>query len=215
MQYKDFNPREKWLIDNVCGKKIANIGFIGKARRGIELHNQFIERNINSEIFGIDIDKEKVKQFNIKNTFVADVRKLPVNKNEYDAIVMGEILEHFYEINSVIKEISRVTKSKGKLFITTPNTYELFRFLKHWFFISSYKTKCKQNYRQYLADEDHKTFWEPMSLFNLLNFNSFKINSVVTKHFNVPYIKSLRTLDLQFWPFNKLGEYLCIIAEKK
>ena len=47
--------------------------------------------------------------------------KMPFKKNEFDAVLAGEIIEHLYDVNTFLKEINRVLKPGGQLIITTPN----------------------------------------------------------------------------------------------
>jgi hypothetical protein len=77
------------------------------------------------------------------------------------------------------------------------------------------KLHSKSNFRGYLADTDHKVFWEPLSLANILDHHGFTTTYLSTTNFNVPHIPFLRTLDLPFWPFNHLSGHLCLTAIKR
>ena len=44
-------PRESWLAENIKGKYIINIGFVGKGKRGSVMHEVIKERKISPFIF--------------------------------------------------------------------------------------------------------------------------------------------------------------------
>jgi SAM-dependent methyltransferase len=62
----------------------------------------------------------------------ADVYRLPFDARTFDAVFMGEILEHVYDPSAAVKEACRVLKPGGVLVGTVPNFYFLvkrFRYL--------------------------------------------------------------------------------------
>lgn len=209
------NPRETWLINNVKGKTIVNLGFVGHGLPGHRLNQDIQSQNLNSLIIPIDIAHQQVIDLATPNSLVADAANLPLSSSSVDAIIMGELIEHFYHLNHLLSEASRVSRPKAKLFITTPNAYELFLYLKHWLLPPRHSLHTKHNFRGYLADSDHKVFWEPLSLANTLDYYGFAATHISTTNFNFPYIPFLRSLNLPFWPFDRLSGHLCFIATKR
>lgn len=73
-------------------------------------------------------------------------------------------------------------------------------------------------YRHYLGDADHKQFYDPLSLMNLLDDAGFETVEVVTKNHAIRilrrWFKSFDLLDWQFYPMSRVGHYLCLIAKK-
>jgi 2-polyprenyl-3-methyl-5-hydroxy-6-metoxy-1,4-benzoquinol methylase len=51
-------------------------------------------------------------------------------KNKYDLLIMGEILEHFYKPNKILKKLTEILKPNGKILITVPNMPSLRNRLK-------------------------------------------------------------------------------------
>jgi len=180
------NPRTEWLINSVRGKKILNIGFVGSGLEGFELHNKIKNHNPNSILIGIDNNQKAIEKFNDTNLIYGDANKLPFKAKSFDAVILGEVIEHLFDINKIISECSRVLIPEGRLYLTTPNTYAFFRWLKHWLFkpniFSIYNSKS------YLACSDHKVFWEPLSLINILNHHNLITIDLTTKISGFPYI---------------------------
>jgi hypothetical protein len=69
-----------------------------------------------------------------------------------------------------------------------------------------------------LGSDDHKLFYDPLSLMNLLDDAGFATTEVATKNHAIPYLRkwfqSFDLMDWQFYPMNRTGHYLCLIAEK-
>jgi SAM-dependent methyltransferase len=54
----------------------------------------------------------------------ADMRKLPFPDDEFDAVVMTEVLEHVREQRLALSEALRVLRPGGALFLTTPHAFD-------------------------------------------------------------------------------------------
>jgi ubiquinone/menaquinone biosynthesis C-methylase UbiE len=55
----------------------------------------------------------------------ADAQNLPYADNSFDIIVSCETIEHLPDPAAALKEMARVTRSGGMLFLTTPNYFNL------------------------------------------------------------------------------------------
>lgn len=95
----------------------------------------------------ISIDKEK----KYKDCRLVDVNSgIPFADNTFDLIWASEVIEHLDSPVKAISEFFRVLKPKGKLIITTPNSY----FILMWpFHLLGFKPKHLQN-------SDHKHFFK-------------------------------------------------------
>jgi SAM-dependent methyltransferase len=66
-----------------------------------------------------------------------DAQNLPFADNSFDLVVSCETIEHLPDVQSGVREMYRVTRAGGKLFLTTPNylnfmgLYELYALLRH------------------------------------------------------------------------------------
>lgn len=80
---------------------------------------------------------------------IADMNKvLPFGNEEYDAVVCMEGIEHIFETNRLIKELSRITKRGGLLILTLPNIscyYSRLMFMCTGNFFQFWPTKGRHN----------------------------------------------------------------------
>lgn len=66
-----------------------------------------------------------------------DAQKLPFANASFDVIVSCETIEHLPEVQAALREMHRVTRPGGRLFLTTPNylnlmgLYELYALIRH------------------------------------------------------------------------------------
>lgn len=56
-------------------------------------------------------------------TMVCDLTSIPVENSKYDLVLCTQVLEHVSEPGKVLKEINRVLKKGGKLWLSTPLYY--------------------------------------------------------------------------------------------
>jgi ubiquinone/menaquinone biosynthesis C-methylase UbiE len=77
------------------------------------------------DIVGLDIDPSIVahaKQMYPNRRFeLYDGSRIPFDDEHFDAACMFQVIEHVQDDLGMLKEIRRVLKNRGKLFLTTPN----------------------------------------------------------------------------------------------
>ena len=129
---------------------------------------------------GIDISKYALER--LKNTLIdvilADAQSgFPLKSNSIDVVVMLEVIEHLEKPTKVAKEISRVLKTNGILYITTPNRNALGRLmLRHkWYGF---------------LDKTHRMLFTPSSLCSLIEKEGFNIIKIY-EPFRVPLLKHI------------------------
>jgi 2-polyprenyl-3-methyl-5-hydroxy-6-metoxy-1,4-benzoquinol methylase len=117
-------------IDNVQSKsiKILDIG-VGLGRILQKIKNTFPEKEL--ELYGIDISISYLSFAKTKGIEVAcsNVEDLPYKDGFFDIIICTDVLEHVVDINASIKEVKRVLKDGGYLFVRVPNKEDLSQYL--------------------------------------------------------------------------------------
>ncbi|MEP3387659.1 MAG: class I SAM-dependent methyltransferase [Reichenbachiella sp.] len=66
----------------------------------------------------------QVDKFYAPVTYVCDLDKIPVEKERYDFVFLSQVLEHLPNPESVLKELNRVLKPNGELWLSAPFFYE-------------------------------------------------------------------------------------------
>jgi 2-polyprenyl-3-methyl-5-hydroxy-6-metoxy-1,4-benzoquinol methylase len=77
-----------------------------------------------------DIDEEVIRKFNLRYSECnVEFSPIPYDENYFDVVILADVLEHFnYNPLVPLKEIYRILKPGGSLFITTPNVASIFSF---------------------------------------------------------------------------------------
>lgn len=122
------------IIEKILNRKLEGINIdLGSGDKGFSKYLE--EKNIQSYTYdypSFDIEKDKL-----------------LHKNEsIDFITMNAVIEHIRNPNNIFKEINRVLKSDGLIFIRTPN----------W----------KMDYKNFYNDPTHVKPYSPESLENTL-----------------------------------------------
>lgn len=105
-------------------KKILDVG----CGQGLYLKRL---KQFTDQVFGIDIDKEKIKKIKpqFKNVQTGSAENLPYPDRFFDLILFNEVLEHVENDKKAIQEGFRCLKKEGKIVIFAPN--RLFPFETH------------------------------------------------------------------------------------
>lgn len=103
-----------------------------------------------------------------------------ITDSSYDIVTMWEVLEHTDSPDLLIKEVWRVLKEEGKLYISTPN----FR----------HPAVNRTNLKKYWPPF-HLTFWTKKSISYFLKRNGFRIKKIMYRPFNAYLIKNLSCME--------------------
>lgn len=124
--YDEFASQRKVkiILEEIKKQKVS--GRILDVGCGGGLLDRIIAQKLKTNVIGCDISQSLLKKLpdnkNVK-LVSADAFKLPLKDNSFKYVLCSEVLEHFENPQIVLKEIYRVLKNKGKVFITIPNLY--------------------------------------------------------------------------------------------
>lgn len=117
--------QKKRDIINLLPENAENILDVGCGTGRFE--EILLGQGFNIDVIAIDISKKSIhvaksKLNSEKFEFLCgDVASLPFKDDSFDCCVLIEVIEHISNKESVLKELKRVLKTRGKLIITTPN----------------------------------------------------------------------------------------------
>lgn len=104
----------------------------------------------------IDIDKSH------KPDFVVDVQKdkLPFKENEFDVIILSDVLEHLDYPEKALNECKRILKKNGKMIITIPNSNNILFKLGIW----NQDVKTGNKHKKFWGKKDFTEFLSKQGL---------------------------------------------------
>lgn len=72
------------------------------------------------------------------HTFYCDLEKIPKDDNIYDVVICNQVLEHVRHPGKVVRELVRILKPGGKLFLTAPQCAGIHMEPFHYFNFTKY-----------------------------------------------------------------------------
>ena len=84
-----------------------------------------ILRDFSNEVYGCDINKEAIKNSNIKELKLISAKNLEYKNNLFDKIISSHVIEHVENLENMMKEIERVLKPNGICVLIYP--FEIIR----------------------------------------------------------------------------------------
>ncbi|HEV8338499.1 MAG TPA: glycosyltransferase [bacterium] len=212
------SARERWLIRRVAGRLILDIGFAGQKRQLPAYHG--VLRRRDGRLVGVDISERAVTERAQPDTLVADASALPFRTGSVDCVILGELLEHHLDVAPFLAEGQRVLRDGGTLLVTTPNPYALSRFVKRWVLRPRAALGTPANTASALGHEDHRVFWDPLTLCHLLSQTGAIVEEVTTLGTWLPWLGRIfpalrRGAAIDVWPLNRFGHITCIRCSKR
>lgn len=89
---------------------------------GTHLISKYVE-----SVIGLDVDTDSVDYANEKYSSATctfqkyDGSKIPFDQNKFDCVISYQVIEHIDDDQHFLREINRVLKEGGRLYLTTPN----------------------------------------------------------------------------------------------
>lgn len=170
--------------------------------------------NQDNDFFGLDasdwaIEHMRKKEIKVQQFFLDDKTKLPFENDYFDIVVAGEIIEHIFDTDFLLEEISRVLKPGGKLLMSTPNVASLGRRL-FLFFGKSPIIELSPNEADSVG---HIRYFTCKTLKNILEKHGFKTVLFQSDCVNFSRNGKIKSVILAK-VFPKLGSSIICLAKK-
>ena len=171
--------RLKYISDNLNlkGSKILDLGCGGGLLCEAMMNSGADVIGIDASLKTIEIAKKHAKEQNFKIEYINTDIESYDNKEKFDAVVCFELIEHVPDPNELIKQIRRLIKPNGRLFLSTINR-NLFSFM------------FAKLVAEYLLNiiprgtHTYEKFIKPSEMRQILENNNFSISDIQGLKFN-------------------------------
>ena len=133
------------------------------------------------EIIGIELNPVAGQQAKVEldKVILGDIEilQLPFEEEYFDYIILGDILEHLYDPEDVLKKVRPYLKTKGFIVASIPN-------IRHWRIIRDLAIKGEWKYKnEGILDDTHLRFFTRKSILRMFNDNGFEVEQMVPRLF--------------------------------
>jgi len=158
-------------------------------------------------VHGIDFEPERLKRaqrlaekYSQEVTFTQSSFDDLDQREAFDGIILGEVLEHFSDPGAMLRKTERILNKEGKIIITTPNMLSLNNRLK-FFLLGIFPDN----------NPEHKFYFDNRRLKEVIDETNFIIKFFETRYANLQipsvFLISLENVFLGWFPrvFRKSG----------
>ena len=114
--------------------------------------------------------------------------KISYEKQSFDYIIMGDVLEHLIDPMSTLKKLKPYLKKEGSFLLTVPN-------IRYWKTLIDLVLKDEWEYKDWgILDFTHLRFFTKKSLFRLffkMDFNHLSVSRVIGKNTKSDFLNKL------------------------
>lgn len=153
------DDREGYLVEQIKGLRVLDVGVVAHMTEA-EAGEKWLHRRIRdnaSYALGCDILEDSVVRLKELgyNVVCHDICQSPLNE-KFDAIVLGEVIEHITEVGELLRNCAAMLSEKGRVYITTPNPWFITFLLKGLF-----------SRDPIVESVDHVAWYDPMTICEL------------------------------------------------
>lgn len=168
--------RSQLIKRNVLNAKCKSVLEIGS---GIGLVGTYIRSKDNLiQYVGVELDKEAYEKSQLLglNTINGDFKEIKNIENQFDVIMMWEVIEHLQDLNLFLELAYEKLNVNGKIILSTPNYNKIYNY-------------PKREKDQIFQDQPpiHLNFFTPESIKNVFAFHQFQDCNVKVK--KLPYLQ--------------------------
>ena len=180
---KALKRRACWMMENLDPKDDERILDAG-CGDGFYLH-LINSLTSNAHLTGMDIDKrallsarKNLSSNKIKLVNSDLIKKTPFKNNEFDKILISEVMEHLKDDVTGLKELKRILRPGGLLIISVPShEYPLLWDPPNWFLEKLFGKHIKMGYWAGIWNQ-HKRLYRPNQLENSIEKAGLKLKTI-------------------------------------
>jgi 2-polyprenyl-3-methyl-5-hydroxy-6-metoxy-1,4-benzoquinol methylase len=155
---------ERTLFKNAVKQNDLNILDVGC---GTGILGAYFIKNQNCKVYGIEISKsayeEALEVLNYAVKGNVETMVLDYDKNLFDVIIMGDVVEHLINPMDTLKKLLPFLKKGGQIHVTVPN-------VRHWEVVVNLLFKDEWEYKDSgILDYTHIRFFTKKSFVKMLN----------------------------------------------
>jgi 2-polyprenyl-3-methyl-5-hydroxy-6-metoxy-1,4-benzoquinol methylase len=172
----------KYILSSIgtC-KRVLDVGCNDGYISGLILQNY-------NEVYGVDIVKNNIvvaKKRGVKAIFFDITKsKFPYQRNYFDVILLGDVIEHVFDTDMLLKNCYDILKPDGFVLLTTPNVASFGRRLMLLFGISPYLEYSPNQPTNDLPSVGHIRYYTRDTLFRQLTMNKYKAIEIIGDKIN-------------------------------
>jgi 2-polyprenyl-3-methyl-5-hydroxy-6-metoxy-1,4-benzoquinol methylase len=203
------SPSRASVIEEYTTGDVLDVGVvqhdIEKTSNETWLHEKIYDFDGVNEVVGIDMLDEEIEILQEKgyNVQTQNAEKIDFDR-KFDTIVAGELIEHLSNPGKFLEKSSQHLRSGGSLIITTPNTFNILRFL---YLIKNDEVPCNPEHTGWY---DPKTLNQLVQRYDLDNKKMDTFSFEDELEYTDPISRILRTVFPQAWT----AETIVAIFEK-
>lgn len=175
--------RADFLRERCHGKRILHLGCSSgrylkdRLDRGSLLHG--ILRDIASDLHGLDIDADSIKEMRAKgfsNLYVGNAESLDTLdlSQTFDVVLAGDLLEHLTCPGAMLDGVKRFLAPGGSFIVSTNNAFGLHFQLRRWT-------------GGYTEQFEHVCFFSPETLVHLFERHGYRIQEMYGAYTEPPF----------------------------
>lgn len=180
----------KALADNIkklspeIRGRVLDVGCGNKPYQGMFMYTEYI---------GLEIESDENRKKKVADFFY-DGKKFPFSDNEFDSLVVNQVLEHVFNPDEFLDEIRRVLKPNGKLLLTVPFVWDEHEQPYDYARYSSFGLKFLLEKHNFKILHQIKSLNNFRFFFQLLNAYFFKKVNLHSKYLNFIVISILTSI---------------------
>lgn len=193
---KHFITNDPWFLEGVKkSDTVVDLG-AGNGQNSIKIARKC------KKVISLEIDQNLVKLAKIQanNQMIKNIeyqetnleKNLNLKTGSVDRVIFIDVLEHLVKRDAILKEIHRILKKSGKLYVGVPNRE------------TSWKKFQRSAGIDSSSDPDHKIEFSQKSIVNLLKRNKFKIKKIGYGKYDIPFrgiVDVLGAFSLSFYKY--------------